>query len=97
MERDAVGRSRSRKPDLKLGICAEHGGQPKSVAFCHELGLDSVSCSPYRVPVARLAAAQAALAASAAEQAVAELEAAAKEKAAKEKANHQEPATVAGD
>ena len=47
--------------DLKLGICGEHGGEPKSVAFCHELGLDYVSCSPYRVPLARLAAAQAAL------------------------------------
>jgi pyruvate,orthophosphate dikinase len=46
---------------LKLGICGEHGGEPKSVAFCHELGLDYVSCSPYRVPLARLAAAQAAL------------------------------------
>jgi pyruvate,orthophosphate dikinase len=62
--RIAVERGRSRKPDLKLGICGEHGGEPKSVAFCHELGLDYVSCSPYRVPVARLAAAQAALAAS---------------------------------
>jgi pyruvate,orthophosphate dikinase len=47
--------------DLKLGICGEHGGEPDSVAFCHGLGLDYVSCSPYRVPLARLAAAQAAL------------------------------------
>ena len=62
--RIAVERGRSTKPDLKLGICGEHGGEPKSVAFCHELGLDYVSCSPYRVPVARLAAAQAALGAS---------------------------------
>jgi pyruvate,orthophosphate dikinase len=62
--RIAVERGRSTKSDLKLGICGEHGGEPKSVAFCHELGLDYVSCSPYRVPVARLAAAQAALAAS---------------------------------
>jgi pyruvate, orthophosphate dikinase len=62
--RIAVERGRSRKPDLKLGICGEHGGEPRSVAFCHELGLDYVSCSPFRVPVARLAAAQAALAAS---------------------------------
>jgi pyruvate, orthophosphate dikinase len=62
--RIAVERGRSRKPELKLGICGEHGGEPRSVAFCHELGLDYVSCSPYRVPVARLAAAQAALAAS---------------------------------
>jgi len=60
--RIAVERGRSTKPDLKLGICGEHGGEPQSVAFCHELGLDYVSCSPYRVPVARLAAAQAALA-----------------------------------
>jgi pyruvate,orthophosphate dikinase len=59
--RIAVERGRSAKPDLKLGICGEHGGEPKSVAFCHELGLDYVSCSPYRVPLARLAAAQAAL------------------------------------
>jgi pyruvate, orthophosphate dikinase len=62
--RIAVERGRSAKPDLKLGICGEHGGEPKSVAFCHELGLDYVSCSPYRVPLARLAAAQAALAES---------------------------------
>jgi len=62
--RIAVERGRSTKPDLKLGICGEHGGEPKSVAFCHELGLDYVSCSPYRVPLARLAAAQAALAES---------------------------------
>jgi pyruvate, orthophosphate dikinase len=62
--RIAVERGRSTKGDLKLGICGEHGGEPKSVAFCHELGLDYVSCSPYRVPLARLAAAQAALAES---------------------------------
>jgi pyruvate, orthophosphate dikinase len=62
--RIAVERGRGVKPELKLGICGEHGGEPKSVAFCHELGLDYVSCSPYRVPVARLAAAQAALASS---------------------------------
>jgi pyruvate,orthophosphate dikinase len=62
--RIAVERGRGVKPDLKLGICGEHGGEPKSVAFCHELGLDYVSCSPYRVPLARLAAAQAALASS---------------------------------
>jgi pyruvate,orthophosphate dikinase len=58
----AVDRGRSTKPDIKLGICGEHGGEPRSVAFCHRLGLDYVSCSPYRVPLARLAAAQAALA-----------------------------------
>ncbi len=58
----AVERGRGAKPNLKLGICGEHGGEPRSVAFCHRLGLDYVSCSPYRVPLARLAAAQAALA-----------------------------------
>jgi pyruvate, orthophosphate dikinase len=57
----AVGRARAVKGDIKLGICGEHGGDPASVAFCHRLGLDYVSCSPYRVPLARLAAAQAAL------------------------------------
>jgi pyruvate,orthophosphate dikinase len=57
----AVERARSATPDLKMGICGEHGGDPASVAFCHRLGLDYVSCSPYRVPLARLAAAQAAL------------------------------------
>jgi pyruvate,orthophosphate dikinase len=59
--RIAVERGRSTKEDLKMGICGEHGGEPESVAFCHRLGLDYVSCSPYRVPLARLAAAQAAL------------------------------------
>jgi pyruvate,orthophosphate dikinase len=58
----AVERGRAVKPGLPIGICGEHGGDPDSVRFCHELGLDYVSCSPYRVPVARLAAAQAALA-----------------------------------
>ena len=62
--RIAVERGRLTKPHIKLGICGEHGGEPRSVAFCHGLGLDYVSCSPYRVPVARLAAAQAALAES---------------------------------
>ena len=62
--RIAVERGRSTKPEIKLGICGEHGGEPRSIAFCHQLGLDYVSCSPYRVPVARLAAAQAALAES---------------------------------
>jgi pyruvate,orthophosphate dikinase len=57
----AVERGRGVKPEIKLGICGEHGGEPDSVAFCHRLGLDYVSCSPYRVPLARLAAAQAAL------------------------------------
>jgi pyruvate,orthophosphate dikinase len=59
--RIAVERGRGARPELKLGICGEHGGEPTSVAFCHELGLDYVSCSPFRVPLARLAAAQAAL------------------------------------
>ena len=57
----AAERGRSRKAKLKLGICGEHGGDPASISFCEEVGLDYVSCSPYRVPVARLAAAQAAL------------------------------------
>lgn len=59
--RMAVELGRKVRPDLKLGICGEHGGDPASVAFCHEVGLDYVSCSPYRVPIARLAAAHAAL------------------------------------
>jgi pyruvate,orthophosphate dikinase len=57
----AVQKGRGARPDLKIGICGEHGGEPTSVEFCHRLGLDYVSCSPYRVPVARLAAAQAAI------------------------------------
>jgi pyruvate,orthophosphate dikinase len=61
----AVRDGRDVKPGLKVGICGEHGGEPRSVAFCHEAGLDYVSCSPFRVPVARLAAAHAALAESA--------------------------------
>jgi pyruvate,orthophosphate dikinase len=59
--RIATERGRKVRPNLKLGICGEHGGDPASVAFCHEVGLDYVSCSPFRVPIARLAAAQAAL------------------------------------
>jgi pyruvate,orthophosphate dikinase len=69
IDRDGVGelvsmsceRGRESNPDLKLGICGEHGGDPESIEFFHEAGLDYVSCSPYRVPVARLAAAQAAI------------------------------------
>lgn len=57
----AVKKGRESRPKIKLGICGEHGGDPHSVHFCHELGLDYVSCSPFRVPVARLAAAQAAV------------------------------------
>src|SRR6266566_9317621 len=70
LDREGVGqlvrlgteRGRSVKPDLKVGICGEHGGDPSSIAFCNEIGLNYVSCSPFRVPVARLAAAHAALA-----------------------------------
>jgi pyruvate,orthophosphate dikinase len=57
----AVRKGRTTKPDLKIGICGEHGGEPSSVEFCHQLGLDYVSCSPFRVPIARLAAAHGAL------------------------------------
>src|SRR4051794_21084202 len=77
IDRDGVGelvrigveRGRKVRKNLKVGICGEHGGDPASVAFCHEVGLDYVSCSPYRVPIARLAAAQAALGKTAAGQA----------------------------
>jgi pyruvate,orthophosphate dikinase len=57
----AVERGKKTRPDLKLGICGEHGGDPASIGFCETVGLDYVSCSPFRVPIARLAAAQAAL------------------------------------
>jgi pyruvate,orthophosphate dikinase len=57
----AIRDGRRARPDLKLGICGEHGGDPRTIAFCEQLGLDYVSCSPYRVPIARLAAARAAL------------------------------------
>jgi pyruvate,orthophosphate dikinase len=77
IDRDGVGelvrigveRGRKTRPGLKVGICGEHGGDPASVAFCHEINLDYVSCSPFRVPIARLAAAQAALGKGAAGQA----------------------------
>jgi len=59
--RMATEKGRAVRPDLKCGICGEHGGDPSSVEFCHSLGLDYVSCSPFRVPIARLAAAQAVL------------------------------------
>jgi pyruvate,orthophosphate dikinase len=62
MMKMAIGLGRKQRPGIKLGICGEHGGDPDSVKFCHEIDLDYVSCSPFRVPVARLAAAQAALA-----------------------------------
>jgi len=55
----AIEEGRKTKPTLKVGICGEHGGEPNSVKLCHEMGLDYVSCSPFRVPIARLAAAQA--------------------------------------
>ena len=67
--RIAVERGRKTRNELKLGICGEHGGDPASIAFCHEVGLDYVSCSPFRVPIARLAAAQAALGKAPASQA----------------------------
>jgi pyruvate,orthophosphate dikinase len=57
----SVTRGRSTRPDLKIGICGEQGGDPASVIFCHKQGLNYVSCSPFRVPIARLAAAHAAL------------------------------------
>jgi pyruvate,orthophosphate dikinase len=57
----ATARGRAAKPGLKVGVCGEHGGDPASIRFFHELGLDYVSCSPYRVPIARLAVAQAIL------------------------------------
>ena len=60
----AVEKGRKTRPDIKLGICGEHGGDPSSVEFCHKVGLTYVSCSPFRVPIARLAAAQAAIAES---------------------------------
>ena len=58
----AVNKGRATRPEIKLGICGEHGGDPASITFCEKIGLDYVSASPYRVPIARLAAAQAALA-----------------------------------
>jgi pyruvate,orthophosphate dikinase len=61
MMRSAVQMGRETRPDLEIGICGEHGGDPRSVEFCHEIGLDYVSCSPFRVPIARFAAAQAAV------------------------------------
>jgi pyruvate,orthophosphate dikinase len=61
MMRMAITEGRATRPDIKLGICGEHGGEPSSVEFCHQLGLHYVSCSPFRVPIARLAATQAAL------------------------------------
>ena len=77
IDRDGVGElvrigvrlGRQARPGLKIGICGEHGGDPASVAFCHEAGLDYVSCSPYRTPIARLSAAQAALGTEVASQA----------------------------
>ena len=70
LDQDGVGdliqiasdRGKASRPDIKMGICGEHGGDPASITFCHNVGLNYVSCSPYRVPIARLAAAQAAIA-----------------------------------
>jgi len=70
LDRDGVGylismgvrKGREVRPGMEIGICGEHGGDPRSIALCHEIGLDYVSCSPFRVPIARLAAARAALA-----------------------------------
>jgi pyruvate,orthophosphate dikinase len=59
--RIAVNKGRSQRPELECGICGEHGGDPKSIEICHQLKLDYVSCSPFRIPIARLAAAHAAL------------------------------------
>ncbi|MEW6338076.1 MAG: putative PEP-binding protein, partial [Acidobacteriota bacterium] len=67
LDRDGVGqlvemgirKGRATRPNLKVGICGEHGGEPSSVEFCHQVGMNYVSCSPFRVPIARLAAAQA--------------------------------------
>jgi len=94
LDREGVGelvrlgaeRGRSVKPDLKVGICGEHGGNPESIAFCNEIGMDYVSCSPYRVPVARLAAAQATLEAKRAAEASAARDLAEKEQAQSTKA-----------
>jgi pyruvate,orthophosphate dikinase len=69
LDQDGVGRlikqavqlGRQSRPDLEVGICGEHGGEPSSVQFCYRVGMNYVSCSPYRVPIARLAAAQAAI------------------------------------
>ena len=69
LDRNGVGKlmqmtvqlGRPVRPDMHMGICGEHGGDPSSIEFCHEIGLDYVSCSPFRVPIARLAAAQAAI------------------------------------
>jgi pyruvate, orthophosphate dikinase len=77
IDRDGVGelvkigvaRGRKARPHIKVGICGEHGGDPASITFCHEIGLDYVSCSPYRVPIARLAGAQAAIGKAVASQA----------------------------
>src|SRR4029079_17457069 len=76
----SVEKGRETRPDIKLGICGEHGGDPDSVKFCHRIGLTYVSCSPFRVPVARLAAAQAALEDENAKKAKAKSKAKAKKK-----------------
>ena len=89
--RMGIDRGRSVKPNLKIGICGEHGGEPDSVKFCYKVGMSYVSCSPFRVPLARLAAAQAAIAAKAAAKA------AAKKPAAKKAAGEEGSGTEAGE
>ena len=74
----AVKKGRSTKPKLKCGICGEHGGDPDSIQFCHKVGLDYVSCSPFRVPIARLAAAHAAIKQSPVQKAVKQVKTAVK-------------------
>jgi pyruvate,orthophosphate dikinase len=66
--RIGIERGRATRPKLKIGICGEHGGDPASIHFCHKVGMDYVSCSPFRVPIARLAAAQATVAEAAAKK-----------------------------
>jgi len=100
LDRDGVGRfiamgvagGRSTRRDLKVGICGEHGGEPRSVAFCHDVGLNYVSCSPYRVPIARLAAAQAAVKAAKAKKPARKKPAAKKKPVAKKAAKKKAPA-----
>jgi pyruvate,orthophosphate dikinase len=92
--RMGIDKGRSVKPNLKIGICGEHGGEPESVKFCYKVGMSYVSCSPFRVPLARLAAAQAAIAAKAAAKAPAK-KAAPKKAAAKKAAAKKAPAKKA--
>jgi pyruvate,orthophosphate dikinase len=88
-----VEKGRSKRPELKIGICGEHGGDPSSVMFCHTAGLDYVSCSPFRVPIARLAAAQAALREQAAASKATVKKVAAKKKPSAKVSKTKSPAT----